>query len=275
MPEVELSEQKQQAAEDVGGRGVRGDRGEDRRRRAARTVEAGEIGSGDKVLDVACGAGNATIPAAQTGAEVTGLDLTPRLLEQGRAAAAEAGVEIDWVEGDAERLPFEDESFDAVISVFGCMFAPDHRAAAAELARVLKPGGRLAVAAWTPEGTIGKFFTMMAGHMPPPPEGFQPPILWGTEDHARELFEGTGVELDFERANVQFEADSPEEFLAEYERKLPPIVAARGGAGAGGQVGGAPRGPPRALQVGKPRRGRELPLPRRVPGDQGTQVRLT
>ena len=226
MPEVEPSEQKQQARKMWAG----GEYAEIAERIAdagRTTVEAAEIGSGDKVLDVACGTGNATIPAAQTAAEVTGLDLTPRLLEQGRAAAAEAGVEIDWVEGDAERLPFEDESFDVVISVFGCMFAPDHRAAAAELARVLKPGGRLAVAAWTPEGTIGKFFTMMAGHMPPPPEGFQPPILWGTEDHPRELFDGTGVELDFERANVQFEADSPEEFLAEYERKLPPIVAAR------------------------------------------------
>jgi ubiquinone/menaquinone biosynthesis C-methylase UbiE len=191
------------------------------------TVAAAEIAGADKVLDVACGTGNATIPAAQTGAKVTGLDLTPRLLEQGRAAAGEAGVEIDWIEGDAEQLPFEDGEFDVVISVFGCMFAPDHRAAAAELARVLRPGGRLAVAAWTPEGSIGKFFVTVAGHMPPPPEGFQPPILWGSEDHVRELFEGTGVALEFKRAKVVFEADSADEFQAEYERKLPPIVTAK------------------------------------------------
>jgi ubiquinone/menaquinone biosynthesis C-methylase UbiE len=226
MPELELTEQKQQARKMWAG----GEYAEIAERIAdagRTTVAAAEIGNGDKVLDVACGAGNATIPAAQTGAEVTGLDLTPRLLDQGRSAAAEAGVEIDWIEGDAEQLPFEEESFDVVISVFGCMFAPDHRAAAAELARVLNPGGRLAVAAWTPEGTLGKFFITVASHMPPPPEGFQPPILWGNEDHVRELFEGTGVELDFDRANIQFEGDSPEEFQAEYERKLPPIVAAR------------------------------------------------
>ena len=130
MAEVELSEQKQQAREMWAG-GEYPEIAEQHRRRRRNTVAAAEISSGDKVLDVACGTGNATIPAAQTGAEVTGLDLTPRLLDQGRAAAAEAGVEIEWIEGDAEQLPFEDESFDVVISVFGCMFAPDHRRAAA------------------------------------------------------------------------------------------------------------------------------------------------
>jgi ubiquinone/menaquinone biosynthesis C-methylase UbiE len=193
----------------------------------AKAVEAAGVAEGDEVLDVACGSGNATIPAALTGAKVTGLDITPELLEAGRANAAQAGVEIDWVEGDAEQLPFEEESFDAVISVFGCMFAPDHRATAAELARVLRPGGRMAVCAWTPDGNIGQFFMTVAKHMPPPPEGFQPPILWGTEDHARELFDGTGVELEFEHAAVEFVADSAEEFLAEYEAKLPPVVAAK------------------------------------------------
>jgi SAM-dependent methyltransferase len=193
----------------------------------AKAVEASGIAEGDDALDVACGSGNATIPAALTGAKVTGLDITPELLEAGRANAAQAGVEIDWIEGDAEQLPFEDGSFDAVISVFGCMFAPDHRATAAELARVLQPGGRMAVCAWTPDGNIGQFFMTVAKHMEPPPEGFQPPILWGTEDHARALFDGTGVELEFEQTAVDFVADSAEEFLAEYEAKLPPIVAAK------------------------------------------------
>jgi SAM-dependent methyltransferase len=192
-----------------------------------RCVEAAGVTGDDTVLDVACGAGNATIPAAKTGAKTTGLDITPELLEAAKAAAAEAGVQIEWVEGDAEQLQFEDGSFDAVLSVFGCMFAPDHKAAAAELARVLKPGGRLAVCAWTPEGRIGNLFMTMAQHMPPPLEGFQPPILWGTEDHAREIFDGSGVELEFKRQTVDFVGDSVEEFLADAEVKLPPLVAAR------------------------------------------------
>jgi ubiquinone/menaquinone biosynthesis C-methylase UbiE len=226
MPELELNEAKQQARK-MWASGEYAEIVEKIADAGRTTVAAAEIGGEDKVLDVGCGTGNATIPAAQTGADVTGLDLTPRLLEEGRAAAAEAGVEIDWIEGDAEQLPFEDGEFDAVVSVFGCMFAPDHRAAATELARVVKPGGRLAVAAWTPEGSIGRFFVTVAGHMPPPPEGFQPPILWGSEDHIRELFDGTGIELDFKQAKVEFEGDSPEEFMAEYERKLPPIVTAK------------------------------------------------
>jgi ubiquinone/menaquinone biosynthesis C-methylase UbiE len=223
---LELSEQKQQqramwamgnypkAAEQIAEVGPR-------------CVEAAGVTGDDTVLDVACGAGNATIPAARTGATVTGLDLTPELIEAGKAAAAAAGVEIEWIEGDAEQLPFDDESVDAVMSVFGCMFAPDHQRAAAELARVLKPGGRLAVCAWTPEGRIGQFFTLMGKHMPPPPEGFQPPILWGDGGHAREIFEGTGVELSFERQTIDFLAESVEEFLGRAERDLPPMVAAK------------------------------------------------
>ncbi|MDP9188202.1 MAG: methyltransferase domain-containing protein [Actinomycetota bacterium] len=190
-------------------------------------VEAAAIGSEDDVLDVACGTGNATIPAAERGASVTGLDLTPELLEGARAAAAEAGVEIDWVEGDAEALPFEDESFDAVISVFGVMFAPDQRQAAAEIARALRPGGRMAVCSWTPEGAIGGFFRTVGSHMPAPPEGFQPPSLWGTEEHVRGLFANTGIEMEFERAAVEFRFASPEETMAEYETKFGPVVAAK------------------------------------------------
>jgi SAM-dependent methyltransferase len=234
---AELTEQKQQArvmwamgdyaeiAEKIGSAGET-------------AVEAAGIASGQEALDVACGSGNATIPAALTGASVTGLDITPELLEAARENAARAGVEIDLVEGDAEQLPFEDESFDAVVSVFGCMFAPDHRATAAELARVLRPGGRMAVCAWTPAGNIGQFFMTVAKHMPPPPEGFQPPILWGTEDHARELFDGTGVELEFEEAAVDFVADSAAEFLVEYETKLPPVVAAKAALGPQGKWDG-------------------------------------
>ncbi len=192
-----------------------------------RVVEAAGVTGDDVVLDVACGNGNATIPAAKTGAKVTGIDITPELLERGKDAAAEAGVEIEWIEGDAQDLPFEDASFDVVTSVFGCMFVPDQRAEAVEMARVLKPGGRMAVAAWTPEGNVGKMFITAFKHRPPPPEGFQPPVLWGNEDHVRGLFEGTGVNLDIERTNVEFTADSTQTFFEEMERDLPPIAASK------------------------------------------------
>jgi SAM-dependent methyltransferase len=190
-------------------------------------VQAAAVSEGQSVLDVACGAGNATIPAAKTGARVTGLDITPELLDPGRAKAAEAGVEIDWVEGDAEQLPFDDGSFDAVISVFGCMFAPDQAKTADEIARVMKPGGGMGICAWTLDGSIGKFFMTVSKHMPPPPEGFQPPILWGNEDHVRGLFDGTGVDLELRRAALEFIADSADAFMEEYETALPPMVAAR------------------------------------------------
>jgi SAM-dependent methyltransferase len=191
------------------------------------TVDRAGIQPDDVVLDVACGAGNATIPAAKAAARTVGLDITPELLEAGKKSAAEAGVEIEWVEGDAQDLPFDEASFDVVLSVFGCMFAPDHAKAAAELVRVLKPGGRMVVAAWRPEGSMGRFFATIAKHMPPPPEGFQPPPLWGVDDHVREIFDPTGMEVELEPTTVDFSADSADAFFAEFERDLPPIVMAR------------------------------------------------
>jgi len=192
------------------------------------TVDRVGIAEGERVLDIGCGAGNnATIAAAKTGAEVTGLDLTPELLAAARANAAEAGVEIEWVEGDAEQLPFENESFDVVISTVGIMFAPDQKLAASEAARVLRPGGRLAIASWRAEGSVGRFFTVTAKHMPPPPEGFQPPLLWGSDEHVRELFEGTGIELRFEEAAVHFNFASAEEATELYETKFGPVITAK------------------------------------------------
>ncbi len=194
----------------------------------AHTVERAGIADGERVLDIGCGSGNnATVLAAKTGAKVTGLDLTPELLEAAREYAAEAGVEVEWVEGDAEQLPFEDESFDVVISTVGIMFAPNHQAAAREAARVLRPGGRLAIASWRPDGSVGRFFSTTAKHMPPPPEGFQPPPLWGTEDHVRGLFEGTGVELRFEDATVTFKFDSADEATEFYETRFGPVITAK------------------------------------------------
>jgi ubiquinone/menaquinone biosynthesis C-methylase UbiE len=226
MAELELNEAKQTARE-LWGAGDYPSIAELIADAGTKAVEAAAVTADDKVLDVACGAGNATIPAAKTGAEVTGLDLTPRLLEAGKANADEAGVEIEWVEGDAEQLPFDEASFDAVMSVFGSMFAPDHEAAAAEIARVMQPGGRMAICAWTPDGNVGQFFAITASHMPPPPEGFQPPVLWGSEEHVRELFEGTGVEPAFEQAAVDFVFDSADALLEEYSTKLGPLVAAK------------------------------------------------
>jgi SAM-dependent methyltransferase len=192
-------------------------------------VAEAHVAPGDEVLDVACGTGNAALRAAQAGAVVTGVDLTPELFAAGRELAAEAGVEIDWVQGDAEELPFRDGSFDVVLSTFGCMFAPRHRVAAHEIARVLRPGGRLAIASWTPEGITGAFFRTMGRYLPAPPPPAEPPLLWGSESHVAELFEDTGVELGFERrlAAETERFDSAEEAIEFASEKFGPMMMAR------------------------------------------------
>lgn len=184
---------------------------------------------GEEVLDVACGTGNAAIRAAQAGGRVVGVDLTPELLATGRRLAAAVGVAITWLEGDAEALPVEVGRFDVVVSTFGCMFAPRHGRAARELARVLRPGGRLAVCSWTPEGAMGRLFRTMATYLPPPPAEFAaPPALWGAEDHVRGLFRGAGVALEFERGVVQSPPfDSLDAALAFYTTKFGPLIKAR------------------------------------------------
>ncbi len=190
-------------------------------------VDRLSISPGEAVLDIACGTGNVAIPAAVAGGEVTGLDITPELLEDARRRAAEAAVEVDWVEGDAEQLPFDDASFDVVASTFGIMFAPNHREAALEAARVLRAGGRLGIISWRPEGSIGQFFLTIAKHAPPPPEGFQPPPLWGVRDHVTEIFAGTGIELELIDGAAHWRFDSVEEMVSEYATKFGPIVALR------------------------------------------------
>lgn len=160
------------------------------------------VGSGDRVLDVAAGTGNASIEAARTGASVVASDLTPELLEIGRADAARQGVELTFEEADAEALPYADDSFDAVLSCVGVMFAPHHEVAARELTRVVRPGGRLALINWTPEGFIGQLFATLKQFVPAPPAGVQPPPLWGGEDHVRELLGDRVTDLTMERRRL-------------------------------------------------------------------------
>jgi ubiquinone/menaquinone biosynthesis C-methylase UbiE len=165
-------------------------------------VEAAGVGSGDRVLDVAAGTGNAAIPAAQTGASVIASDLCPELLESGRALAAEQGVELEWREGNAHALPFSDNEFDVVMSCIGVMFAPFHQQAADELVRVTKPGGRIGLISWTPEGHIGQLWATMKPYAPPPPPGAQPPPLWGQEEHVRALLGDRVTDVVTERRSL-------------------------------------------------------------------------
>jgi SAM-dependent methyltransferase len=190
-------------------------------------VELVGVQSGEQLLDVATGSGNVALAAALLGANVTGLDLTPELLETARARAAEAGLEIEWLEGDAEELPFEDASFDRVTSCFGVIFAPRHQLAASELVRVARPGASIGLAAWTPEGLNGKMFTTVGSYMPPPPPGFVPPVAWGDEDYVRGLFHDSGAVLSFERKTVTFTHDSPESWVEHNAQVLGPTILAK------------------------------------------------
>lgn len=185
------------------------------------------ITPGMAVLDVGCGTGNAARPAARAGARVTGLDLTPRLLEIGRAKAAGEGLEIEWREGDAEALPFEDESFDRVLSTFGHMFAPRHQRTADEMARVCRKGGAIVTATWLPDGTVGEVFKVTGSFMPPPPDYAQSPILWGSEDHVRAMFANTATGFEFERHVNHIEWESLEGFADFFLERFGPMVTAR------------------------------------------------
>ena len=203
-----------------------------------RLVAACGIGPGMRVLDVAAGTGNASIPAAQAGAEVTASDLTPELLEAGRARAEVENVEIEWVEADAENLPFDDASFDVVMSSIGAMFAPHHQEVADQMVRVCRPGGTIGMLNWTPEGMIGGFFRTMGPFAPPPPPGAQPPPLWGSEDHVKELF-GDRVELKpFERDMLEITAfKHPRDWGEHFKDKYGPTIAARKNASKDGREG--------------------------------------
>lgn len=170
---------------------------------AAHLVEFAGVRSGEAVLDVGCGTGVVAITAAQKGARVSGLDLTPELLDHARTNEEIAGCKVDWVEGDAESLPYPDSSFDVVLSQFGHMFAPRPNVVISEMRRVLRPGGRLAFATWPPEHFIGRFFALVARHSPPLPEGVSPPPLWGAVQVVTErLSNGFGTPF-FERGEMK------------------------------------------------------------------------
>jgi SAM-dependent methyltransferase len=186
-----------------------------------------EITPGQDVLDVAAGTGNIALRAAAVGAQVIGLDLTPELFETARRRAHDQGVVVDWVEGDAEELPFEDGRFDSVLSAFGVQFAPRHEIVAQELARVCRPGGLIGLVNWTPEGQVGELFKIMGRYLPTPPEFASPPPLWGDEEHLRGLFEGSGVALEFARGQNPWRFDSAEHYVAFMETNYGPTVKAR------------------------------------------------
>lgn len=191
-------------------------------------VAAVGVQEGETLLDVATGSGNAALEAARRGATVSALDLTPELLDAARARAAAEGLEIVFVQGDAEQLPYEDGAFDRVTSVFGAMFAPDQERTAAELLRVCRPGGTVAVTAWTPEGLNGQMFGTIGRHLPPPPEGFKPPILWGVEDVVRTLFAPAAeVTCERRRATGSVHAPSVDAWMDYTERVLGPAVMAK------------------------------------------------
>ncbi|HEX3929255.1 MAG TPA: methyltransferase domain-containing protein [Nocardioides sp.] len=190
-------------------------------------VQAAHLGPADDVLDVAAGSGNVAIPAAATGARVVASDLTPELLDLGRADAEAAGVQLDWRVADAEALPFDDNSFDAVTSCVGVMFAPHHQVAADELVRVCRPGGRIAVISWTPAGFIGQMFATMKPYVAPPPPGAQPPPLWGDLAHVRELFGDRVTDLRGSQQLLRVDGMAdPAGFREYFKQSYGPTIAA-------------------------------------------------
>lgn len=187
--------------------------------------EAIDLRTGERVLDVACGHGNTALAAARRSALATGLDLVPALLERAKERAAAERLDVAWREGDAQELPFHDGAFDVVLSTFGVMFAPDQARAAVELLRVCRPGGRIGLACWTPEGFVGELFRTISRHVPPTP-GVPPPTRWGTEDGLASLL-GRGVAgLSVRRQVVNQRYGSPEHYLEVFRTWFGPVKQA-------------------------------------------------
>ena len=198
-------------------------------------IEALDVHSTERVLDVATGSGNAALAAARRGCDVVGVDYVPGLLERARRRAEAEGLSIDFQEGDAEALPFADASFDVVTSVFGAMFAPDQEKTASELARVTRSGGRIGIVAHTPDGFIGNLFKVIGKHVPPP-AGLRSPILWGTEARLRELFIGQIAEIHAEKRFYTFRDRSPQHFVEYWRTFYGPTLKAFDAVGDSGRA---------------------------------------
>lgn len=197
-------------------------------------LEEADVQAGDHVLDVATGSGNAALAAARRNAAAVGVDYVPALLERGRLRAEAEQLTVDFLEGDAEALPVQDGFFDVVTSVFGVMFAPDHRRAASELLRVCRPGGKIALASWTPGGYIGEMFRLMSRYIAPTP-GLEPPVRWGDPAHLRELFGSHAASMTSTARVCLFKWRSAEENVAFFRRYYGPTLKAFGRLGAGEQ----------------------------------------
>ena len=198
-------------------------------------IEALDVHSTERVLDVATGSGNAALAAARRGCDVVGVDYVPSLLDRARRRTEAEGLSIEFLEGDAEALPFPDGSFDVVSTVFGAMFAPDQEQTANELARVTRSGGRIGLVAWTPEGFIGQLFKTIGRHVPPP-VGLCSPIHWGTAVRLEELFGDSIAELRTEKRHYAFRERSPEAFVAYWRRYYGPTLKAFDAVGADGSA---------------------------------------
>jgi ubiquinone/menaquinone biosynthesis C-methylase UbiE len=192
-----------------------------------RLVGACGITAGQRVLDVACGTGNVAIRAAETGADVVASDLTPEHFQAGKREARARGVQLEWVEADAEDLPFADGAFNAVTSCLGAIFAPDHRRVADELLRVCRSGGTIGMINFTPNGLAGEFFGTLAPYLPPPPPRALPPLLWGSEDHVRELFGDRLASLEMTRDTYVERAASPSAYAELFAETFGPAVTIR------------------------------------------------
>ena len=192
-------------------------------------VEACGISARQRVLDVAAGTGNVAIRAAAAGADVVAADLTPENFEAGRREARAQGVALEWVEADAEALPFGDGEFDVVTSSFGAMFAPNHQAVADELLRVCRPGGTIGMLNFTPESLAAEFFGVFMPYMPPPPPAALPPVLWGSEDHVRELFGELVEPLEMSRREYVERAPTPRDYCELFKETFGPVVAVYAG----------------------------------------------
>ncbi len=188
-------------------------------------VDHADLRPGWQVLDVACGNGNATLAAARSGAHAVGVDYVPALLEDGRARAVAEGLDVEFREGDAEDLPVDDASVDAVVSVFGTMFAPDHQRTADEVVRVARPGATVALASWTPGGFIGEMFKVITSHVPAP-AGVRSPLLWGTREHLAELFGPSVAKVRAEERTTVFRFVSAQDFVAFFRRWYGPTLKA-------------------------------------------------